>query len=159
MKRNSNLQALSRDHHYGLLLAWKIRQGFKFCADYQIMANYVAYFSAAALYPHFEEEEKNILNYLAEEDPLKQRILTEHKNIKALIHQLAANEEIKPGSLLEIANSVEQHIRFEERELFPHLERVLNAGQLNAIGIAVDSNHHPFEENFKNEFWREHADK
>jgi hypothetical protein len=66
MKRNTNLQALSRDHHLGLLLAWKIRQGLKFLADLQIIADYIAYFSATALFPHFEEEEKQILTCLEE---------------------------------------------------------------------------------------------
>lgn len=29
MKRNENLVPLSRDHHFGLLCCWKIRQGIK----------------------------------------------------------------------------------------------------------------------------------
>lgn len=29
MKRNENIVLLSRDHHFGLLCAWKIRQGLK----------------------------------------------------------------------------------------------------------------------------------
>jgi hemerythrin-like domain-containing protein len=157
MKRNTNLQALSRDHHHGLLLAWKIRQGLKFSADLQIIADYIAYFSAAALFPHFEEEEKQILTCLAEGDSLKQRTIKDHENISGLIHQLAAAKEIGPALILKIADSVEQHIRFEERELFPHLEELLNTDQLREIGVAIDLNHHPFVENFKNEFWREHA--
>jgi len=159
MKRNTNLQTLSRDHHHGLLLAWKIRQGLKFSADLQIIADYIAYFSATALFPHFEEEEKQILTYLADDDSLKHRTLKDHENISGLIHQLASAKEIEPALLLKIAECVEQHIRFEERELFPYLEKLLNASQFSAIGIAIDLNHQPFEENFQNEFWRKHADK
>lgn len=29
IKRHPSLQPLSREHHYGLLLSWKIREGFK----------------------------------------------------------------------------------------------------------------------------------
>ncbi|WP_241739476.1 hypothetical protein [Aestuariibaculum marinum] len=29
LKRHKALQPLSREHHYGLLLTWKIRTGFK----------------------------------------------------------------------------------------------------------------------------------
>ena len=157
MKRNTNLQALSRDHHHGLLLAWKIRQGLKFSADLQIIADYIAYFSAAALFPHFENEEKQILTRLAEGSALKQSTIKDHENISGLIHQLAGTKEIEPALLLKIADSVEQHIRFEERELFPYLEELFNADQLKEIGVAIDLNHQPFAENFENEFWREDA--
>jgi hemerythrin-like domain-containing protein len=157
MKRNTNLQALSRVHHHELLLAWKIRQGLKFLADLQIIADYIAYFSATALFPHFEEEEKQILTYLAEGDPLKQRTLKDHGNISRLIHQLASVKEIEPAMLLKIAESIDQHIRFEELELFPYVEELLNADQLSEIGIAIDSNHRPFKESFSNEFWKKHA--
>ncbi|MFI5136987.1 MAG: hemerythrin domain-containing protein [Sphingobacteriales bacterium] len=157
MKRNTNLQALSRDHHHGLLLAWKIRQGLKFLADLQIIADYIAYFSATALFPHFEEEESQILTYLAEDDSLKQRTLTDHGNISRLIGQLASAKEIEPAILLKIADNIDAHIRFEERELFPYLEELLNADQLSEIGTSIDSNHQPFTENFSNEFWKKHA--
>ncbi|HCN84967.1 MAG TPA: cation-binding protein [Sphingobacteriaceae bacterium] len=157
MKRNKDLQALSRDHHHGLLLGWKIRQGLKYLSDPRIIVNYIAYFSTAALFPHFEEEEKQILTYLSISDPLKQRTLREHKNISLLIHQLTSDKEIESAGLLKIAESVDEHIRFEERELFPHLEEVLNDDQLGKIGIAIDSNHRPFLESFTNEFWKKHA--
>ncbi|HEY5326028.1 MAG TPA: hemerythrin domain-containing protein [Mucilaginibacter sp.] len=157
MKRNTNLQALSRDHHHGLLLAWKIRQGLKFTADVQTIADYIAYFSATALFPHFDEEENQILTYLVEGDLLKQRTLKDHENITRSIRQLAAAKDIEPAILLKIAESIEQHIRFEERELFPYLEALLNPDQLSEIGTAINSNHQPFTENFPNEFWKKHT--
>jgi hypothetical protein len=157
MKRNKNLQALSRDHHHGLLLGWKIRQGLKYLAHPQLIVDYITYFSTEALFPHFEEEEKQILTYLSKSDPLKQRTLKEHINISLLIHQLTSAKEIEPVRLLKIADSVDEHIRFEERELFPHLEELLNDVQLGKIGIAIDSNHRPFVESFTNEFWKKHA--
>jgi len=79
MKRNKGLQGLSRDHHDGLLLGWKIRQGLKLLADPQIIADYIAYFFANALLLHFKEEEKQILTYLSDSDLLKQRALEEHE--------------------------------------------------------------------------------
>jgi hemerythrin-like domain-containing protein len=56
---------------------------------------------------------------------------------------------------------VETHIRFEERELFPHLEKVFNGQELEDIGAALEqSNATPFEEKYPDEFWvNQHMEK
>lgn len=158
MKRNINLQSLSRDHHHGLLLGWKIRQGLKFLVNPALIVEYVNYFSTTALFPHFEEEERWILHYLPDNDDLKQRTLQEHSTIVNLIHSLGETNEADPVMLLKIAELLDGHIRFEERELFPYMENVLSDEQLNEIGVAIDSNHIPFEDSFPHEFWKGHID-
>lgn len=63
MKRNINLIELSRDHHQGLLLGWKIKQGFKKDVSIAEITDYVIHFASEALFPHFEEEESQIMNF------------------------------------------------------------------------------------------------
>jgi hemerythrin-like domain-containing protein len=154
MKRDKNLQELSRDHHHGLLLGWKIRQGLKNDADTALMAEYVKYFSEQALIPHFEEEESQVLIYLPQEDSMKQRTLREHQEILSLIADLSGSQKIKPEILVEISDKLDKHIRFEERELFPYLEQNLDNRSLNEIGCAIEQTHQPFIDTFPDEFWK-----
>lgn len=153
MKRNIHLQELSRDHHHGLLLGWKIRQGLKYGVNPQIIAEYVSYFFVEALVPHFKEEETHILSCLSDNDELKQRILKEHNNISELIGTLSSSPEVSE-TLLKVASEIDEHIRFEERELFPYLEEVLDDSVLETIGADIASGHLPFIEKYPLEFWK-----
>jgi hypothetical protein len=152
MKRDKNLQSLSRDHHHGLLLSWKIRQGLKYLASGDLIAEYIHYFAETALLPHFAEEEQYILPYLESEDPLKLRTLEEHRTILSLIEHLDSQID-QSAAFLKVAQLLEEHIRFEERELFPYLQEVLKPGELDQIGLAIDAQHSPFIESFHTEFW------
>ena len=154
MKRDKNLQELSRDHHHGLLLSWKIRQGLKNNADAMLMAEYVKYFSEEALIPHFAEEEEQVLIHLPQEDSMKQRTLREHQEILSLIADLRGSQKIKSEVLVEISFKLDKHIRFEERELFPYLEQNLDDRALNEIGCAIEQTHQPFIDTFHEEFWK-----
>ena len=154
MKRDKNLQELSRDHHHGLLLGWKIRQGIKNNAEPKVMAKYVAYFADEALLHHFSEEEEQVLNYLPDTDSMKQRTLQEHWVIIQLVNQLKEAPSNSYQALLELADTLDQHIRFEERELFPYLEQTLNSNELEAVGAAIAETHQPFTDQFSDEFWK-----
>lgn len=150
MKRDKNLQALSRDHHHGLLLGWKIRQGLKRNVSAALIADYIQYFSEAALFPHFAEEELQILTFLNNDNDLKLKTLEDHSQIATMIKSLNG---VDTDDFLRIASRLDEHIRFEERVLFPYLQEVLSADQLDAIGAAIDSSHKPFVDTFPTEFW------
>ena len=152
MKRDKNLQELSRDHHHGLLLGWKIRQGLKLQVDPQLIVDYIRYFFESALSQHFEEEETQILTYLQDDNALKFRTVNDHRAIKSMVEALSDNEK-EPAAFLKIAELLDDHIRFEERELFPYLQEQLSSEQLNEIGIAIHSIHKPFVDTFHTQFW------
>ena len=80
IKRHKALQPLSRDHHHGLLLSWKIRQGFKNGIDPERMMVYVRWFWDAHLLRHFELEEKQIFPVLGNDNPMVKRALREHRH-------------------------------------------------------------------------------
>lgn len=154
MKRNKNLVELSRDHHHGLLLGWKVRQGLKLKASEKLIAEYVQYFTNAALVQHFKEEEVVLLKYLPDQDIYKQRTLQEHREFLSRVGSLDDPDKVSSANLLETADLLDRHIRFEERELFPYLEQALNESELAEVGAALDEIHKPFIEDFSNEFWK-----
>jgi hemerythrin-like domain-containing protein len=57
-------------------------------------------------------------------------------------------------SLEKIADMVDAHVRYEERELFPHLERKLSKEQLENIGNLI-LKYHPssFQDQYQDPFW------
>ena len=131
IKRSEQLAPLSRDHHEGLLFVWKIRQGLKNGTDINTLSRFVQWFWENDLQEHFKKEEQVLAKQLPPDDALIHRMIDEHQNIEALIH---INENIADRILLvQIADAVNDHIRFEERELFPHAEKVLHPGQLNIL--------------------------
>jgi len=70
IKRSRSLAPLSRDHHDGLLLCWKIREGIRKAIEADRIRRYVAYCLEQQLALHFIEEEEVVFAVLAEDDPM-----------------------------------------------------------------------------------------
>ncbi|GAB3228979.1 hemerythrin domain-containing protein [Algoriphagus aestuariicola] len=147
LKRDPALRHLSHDHHHGLLLCWKIRQGFKLGIEPARMKNYCNWFWTSYLNPHFEEEEKVIFPILPEDNLLIKQALTEHKRLRKLFSSWENPEK----TLGQIEEELEKHIRFEERILFPEIQEKATAEQLEAI--AAHGNREKFVENGEDPFW------
>ncbi|WP_353145401.1 hemerythrin domain-containing protein [Chryseobacterium sp.] len=150
MKRNQNIILLSRDHHFGLLCSWKIRQGLKKEIETGRIKKYILHFWQNHLEEHFREEEQILCAYL--EDEYTERIRSEHAQIKVLASQIEHSEDTR--LLSDFADLLEQHIRFEERNWFPHLEEKLNHAVLDRIGKELDHIHPEKKEVYADEFWK-----
>ncbi len=151
VKRSPHIIKLSRDHHASLLFCWKLRQGIKLGIGNDRMQGYVSYFAKEHMSPHFHEEE-TILFPPASDDVLVQRALHEHKVINALVSEIANGDEFRlRHTLEEIADAVDKHVRFEERILFPHLEKKLSEDQLVTISRQLD--HEPEKDLYADAFW------
>ena len=55
IKRHQALVAFSKDHHFGLLLIWKIKQGLANAIRVERITNYILYFFEEYLLQHFKE--------------------------------------------------------------------------------------------------------
>ena len=91
IKRSKQLTPLSKDHHDGLLFAFKIKQGLKNGTDVKLVAEYVQWFWKNHLHEHFVEEEQILAPYLPADNDLLKQMMEEHENIEAMIR---INEEI-----------------------------------------------------------------
>ena len=150
MKRDKNIVPLSQDRHFGLLSGWKIKQGIKKNISYERIKNYINYHWDNSQSFHFDEEEKILFPY--SDDELTQRALDEHKEIRELLKTL---NEVEDFELLTLyADKVTEHIRFEERVLFPHLENILTEEQLAEVGKRLNEIHHHAEDEYHDEFWK-----
>lgn len=151
LKRSEYLQQLSRDHHYSLLFCWKLKQGINHGTEISRIARYIAYFWPAMLLPHFEEEEKTLFVY-SDTELTKQGVL-EHRQIRHKIENIIENpDKTSYKDLLNLAEAVDLHVRFEERTLFPFLETALTELQLKAVGAAINASV-PVADEFEDHFW------
>lgn len=149
MKRDKNIVPLSRDHHFGLLAGWKIRQGLKKGISYDRIRRFVNFHWETHQKQHFDEEERILFPYSDNEHT--QQAIREHEEIREIIQAINQVEEEQLLTLF--ADKVTAHIRFEERTLFPYLEQALTPEQLLEVGAQLDSIHNDEEIPYNDEFW------
>ena len=150
IKRSKELAPLSREHHDELLFAWKIKQGLANGTPVETLCSYTRWFWSNHIKPHFKDEEKVLVKFLPEDNPLVQQMFKEHAQIRDLI--ISLDREPEANSLQLLAEFINNHIRFEERKLFVYAEEVLTTEQLQEIYSDLPEEHHCDIE-WKDEFW------
>ncbi|MEJ7826806.1 MAG: hemerythrin domain-containing protein [Segetibacter sp.] len=151
IKRNENIVQLSKDHHFTLLFCWKIRKGLKLEVEQDRIKKYVHYFWHQHMQPHFLAEETILFRPV--KDEAVQRAFGDHAQIAQRITALDAGGG-HADELSALADLVDNHVRYEERELFPHLEKVLTNEQLESIGKQISTQCDPsLKDKFADEFW------
>ncbi|MFC0771336.1 hemerythrin domain-containing protein [Terrimonas alba] len=152
IKRLQALVSFSRDHHFGLLLVWKIKQGLANAIAPERISNYVLYFFEEDLQPHFTEEEQTLFPKLPVDNVLRQRAEKEHAVIYDMINQLR-NDRRSETLLLQFAETLRDHIRFEERELFASIQQTLSDAELEMIATHVDNRGNKVDAQWQDVFW------
>lgn len=144
MKRDKRLHPLSWDHHAALTSVVFTRKHIKAGAGIerlqQVAIEYAAFYEVG-LRPHFRHEEEwllpRFLRHVEAEDTGVVRLLTDHVKLHRLILDLSetlasGRDLISP--LTALADLLETHVRFEERELFPRIEAALTVDELTQLG-------------------------
>lgn len=145
-KRHSALIPLSHDHHHGLALALRCRKhalGQLNPGDQGSLedcAGEVRRFFEHALTPHFEAEEKVLFTLLSgytQCRPVVEKLENEHREFR---ERLSPDKE--PGELrkflFDVGDLLEQHIRREERVLFPMFEELIPAEEAERAGLEIE---------------------
>lgn len=147
IKRHKAMQPLSREHHQGLLLSWKIRTGISKGVSVERIKSYLNWYYTAHLIPHFQAEENYIFPILGNDNELVKKAISQHRRLERLFN--SDTELRKSVSLIE--EELESHIRFEERILFNEIQKMATEEQMKMI-----EDLHPetaFEENTADLFW------
>ena len=141
MKRANQLQPLSRQHHLGLNLSRHAKE----CADttdeiakhWHNLTDYID-----DMQYHFQIEDNLIANALepyrasqAEVASVLAALAGQHKRLQTLIDagQKTASQSITTEQVRELGTLLYDHIRFEERELYPIVEKYLTEDELDAV--------------------------
>jgi len=146
MKRAKQLQPLSREHHYGLHVSRHARE----CPEdaeqirdhWQGLTDYIN----KDMTQHFQVEDDVLLTALApyrESEPevasALQKLEEQHLELEQL-SQLKDGESPTAEQVRKLATALYDHVRFEERELFPTAEKYLSTDELDAIYAASADN-------------------
>lgn len=154
MKRANQLQPLSRQHHLGL----NISRHAKECLDdpteiskhWHLLSSYLH-----DMRHHFQLEDHLIVDALLPYQPNQPEVAaalatldSQHKLLHELTAAVQTPEESKTNAVpvnkvnakeitvtqvRQLANALYDHVRFEERELFPIVEKYLTEDELDAI--------------------------
>ena len=149
MKRHEALQSLSRDHYVGLTLAMRLIRGkpenlksnWPPNNNPKLQAQQAIQIFEKDLYDHFKEEE-NILfdkakSFLQENEGkgFLERVLTQHDEFYKLFQELdQGSEDIIKERLVYTGELLDNHVRIEERDLFPVIEKFTPEHILNELG-------------------------
>ena len=139
MKRSEALIPLSHQHHQGLFVAMKLKRVAPETAA-EARATFLEFYEREGA-RHFQIEEEHLLpgfaRHAGPERPAIVQVLTDHVDLRRRAQDLAAVPETDPAELRELGERLEDHIRYEERVLFPMIERALPAEALERLGAAV----------------------
>ncbi len=152
IKRHPAIVSFSRDHHFGLLLVWKIRQGLVKDVSPARIGQYIIYCFKEDLEKHFREEENFLFSKLSEDDSLRKEAEADHQTIRNLIAGIVQNNN-KVDLLRQFADELEKHIRFEERSLFNHLQDTLGENQLIEIEQRLSNDNKDVDVKWQDTFW------
>lgn len=114
MKRHRALEPFSRDHYSGLVAARHLKNSPGPNSVAELLSLW-----KDELEDHFHEEE-NLLAHRAPPD-LEFQLRREHEEIRLMIAQ-AESSELSNAEIVLLGERLHDHIRWEERVLFPALE-------------------------------------
>jgi hemerythrin-like domain-containing protein len=141
MKRDKRLYPLSWGHQHGLAFARQLKVSLKEGSrTIRELIGQVESFWKAELAEHFRDEEQVLFPPVSLQDSacqaLVKKALEEHKTLYGYLQVLRTNllEKEARQVLAEFASLLTNHIRFEERELFPLIEANLNPAEFDRIG-------------------------
>jgi hypothetical protein len=139
MKRAAALVSLSRDHHKTLLAARQLKRATAETAR-DARASFLVYWDRHGS-AHFRLEDEVLLPAFAAHGdayhPLVCRALCDHVAIRERINALDREEPPTLTVLHQLGSRLAEHVRLEERELFPLIEQTMPASQLAAVAAAL----------------------
>lgn len=147
MKRHPDLREFSDDHHGGLVNARRLRRAASGEDGRAARDAAVAFLGSwrEETGPHFRKEEEVLLPVLArhgqdvESGPVA-RMLAQHARIRGLAMELSdgvARNDVRSETLRELGERLEEHIRLEERVVFPWVEQVLAEEALREVSARL----------------------
>jgi hemerythrin-like domain-containing protein len=155
VKRHPSLHPLSQHHHFALIQALEMRRAAGAPAEKRQAAverqaeKFLRFWHKVGLV-HFREEEEVLLPAYArhirlDQDAEVMRLLADHAEIRATVRDFEWRHEEKTPipveAMARLAKLLRDHVRMEENEVFPRIEKILGEENLNAMGRGLTRLH------------------
>ena len=139
MKRDPSLDRLSRDHHQALVVALRLSRTTADTVEQTRCELREFWRDQGRLHFHVEEEVllPAFAAYGDAYHPLIATTLCDHVAIRQRVDALLSEPEPAPSALHGLGVRLREHVRMEERELFPLIERSVPAAALVALAVAL----------------------
>jgi predicted nucleic acid-binding Zn ribbon protein len=140
IKRHDALVPLSRDHYVGLVHAHRLMKAASKdrVARHKALADFLEAWRTE-IEPHFRDEERLLPPLIADEDD-RRRLLDEHAAIERVASEAVTKRRAvdpEPGFVEGLGQSLERHIRWEERVLFNRVQESASERQLKELADAT----------------------
>lgn len=147
MYRHPALRPLSREHFAALLL---IRDVEEACAEGNLPAAELATAKLmdswhGGLADHFATEDRWLVPHITGE--ARVRIDAEHEQLRGAVSAITAAAPLPVVTIYEFALKLREHIRWEERDLFPLAEQTVAGAEMAVIGAALAEREGPHKTN------------
>ena len=131
VKRSTELVPLSREHHEALVLARRACEPHRPHAEPAQLRSHILRRWTEHFAPHFALEERVLFPALREAGalPAADEACAQHAHIRSLIEQMRGGD---PDALPAWGDALREHVKWEERTLFPLAERLLDLPALAA---------------------------
>jgi hemerythrin-like domain-containing protein len=133
------LTSLSRDHHHALRVAQRLRRADDATAS-AARADFLDFWVREGR-RHFRIEEDVLLpgfaRYGDAGDDRVVRVLVEHVDLRRRATDLEADAQPAIGELRTLGQRLNDHVRFEERVLFPLIEQAVPPSQLAELALEL----------------------
>lgn len=140
MKRTEALKPLSREHHHALFMAKEIKDASESEGD-EVRSAFLEFWRTEGAL-HFRIEEEVLLPGSGlpgpDRDEEVARMLSEHLAIRRQAARVESGEA-DLAELKRLGESLKDHVRFEERDLFPRIEREMTADELIPLAAAIEA--------------------
>ena len=143
MRRHEALLPLTHDHHHALVQVRRLRSAAKGSADERGAAakGFLEFFYSDTI-QHFREEEEVVFPLVVEDESMRtilEGVMVQHLFIHAAVRKLDAECEggsPDPTTLLGLADTLERHVRFEEKVVFPEIQERVAKEAMDSIELA-----------------------
>src|SRR5687768_14158009 len=134
IKRHPSLQDLSRDHYVILNRVLQVNRSAEGGGTSKPFATSAEglfrLWAKDGLTAHFEEEESNLLPLLANAPELASRLLTEHADLRSRLNRTSPAGQ---SHVVETAERLRAHVRWEEEHVFTWLQDRLSSDELAGL--------------------------
>jgi hemerythrin-like domain-containing protein len=141
MLRDKSLIPLSRQHQHALALCVRLDRALKAGKiDLESWQAEIAQIFEQEIAIHFAAEEKYVFPAAAkfpELQPVVQELLNEHATLRDLFAR-ARSRSLDRAALSTFAAALAQHVRKEERQVFEGMQKLMSAGEMEALGAALE---------------------
>jgi iron-sulfur cluster repair protein YtfE (RIC family) len=135
LHRHPSLQPLSRHHHHALVMAQKLLHSND--DDAQSVTTALQNFWQSHGDQHFYEEESLLLPTFAKYADVQReeviQMLLDHVKIRAQIQIILSDHKPNLSALHALGDSLQRHVRFEERVVFPLIQETVPEEELQRL--------------------------